>query len=499
MILSKKVRLALWALCLLVLTSPAQAAGLKFAVQYPATAFAGPFSGRVVVYLSKNAPQPRFGPNWFMPEPMYSKMFRNMKPNEEMVLDGETMGFPGKLSALPAGEYTVQAVVDRNLGGRSIGSSPGNLYSQPERVALDPAEEKTVSILCDQVIQARPFRETETVKEVRVESKLLSKFYGRPTYLNASVALPEAWHKEPNRKFPIVYEVPGFGGRHTMMSGATNVRATNRGGVEFLHVVLDPDCPTGHSVFADSANNGPWGKALTTELIPEIEKRFRAIGTMETRYVRGHSSGGWSSLWLQVTYPDVFGGCWSTSPDPVDFRDFQRIDLYQPNANMFTDSAGAPRPLARIGDQVAILYKPFSDMERPLRGEQLGSFEGVFSPRGPDGEPRKLWNRDTGAIDPDVAQAWKKYDIDLTLRTHWQQLGPKLKGKLHVYCGDMDTFYLEGAVKLLQKDLQRLGSDAKVELFPGDHGSVMTPELRQRIDTEMAEQFHKAQQNGKGH
>lgn len=485
------VRLLFLISVLLLPLAPVHGQGLSFSVRYTKEAYDGKFSGRVIVFLSRRTAEPRLGPNWFQPEPMYSHHFQNIAPGDAMVLGNDAVRFPGKLSALPAGEYTIQAVIDRNLGGRQIGDSPGNLYSAPVKATISPAENKTIDLVCDRIATERTFKETETVKEVKIQSKRLSAFYRRPTYLRAAVALPEAWAREPERKFPVVYEVPGFGGRHYNLSGATTVQKTIRSGEPFLYVVLDPDCPTGHSVFADSANNGPYGAALTTELIPEIEKRYRGIGTTDSRYVTGHSSGGWSSLWLQVTYPEVFGGCWSTSPDPVDFRDFQQIDLYNPQSNMFTDSTGQPRPLARSGTTPILFYRPFSDMERPLRGGQLGSFEGVFSPRGPGGEPRRLWNRDTGAIDPTVAEAWKKYDIGLTLRTHWKTLEPKLRGKIHVYMGDIDTFYLDGAVRLLQRDMKQIGADAVIEIVPGDHGSMMTPALRERIDTEIAAQFHK--------
>lgn len=474
---------------LFFLIYPAFGQGVRFIVSYPATAFTGPFSGRVIVCLSKRSAQPRFGPNWFSPEPMYSKIFKLVKPEEKMIVGNDSVGFPVKLSEIEAGEYYVQAVIDRNLGGRQFGSSQGNLYSDSMKVILLPTENKVIELICDKVVQPAKFYETPATKEVRVESKLLSKFYGRPTYLQAAVALPEEWAKEPSRTFPIVYEVPGFGGRHYDMGGVTKTPKTHRDGQPFLYAVLDPDCPTGHCVFADSANNGPWGKALTTELIPAIENQFRAVGKPEGRYITGHSSGGWSSLWLQVAYPEFFGGCWSTSPDPVDFRDFQQIDIYSPNINMFTDSSGHSRPIARRGDIPTLFYKPFSDMERPIRGEQLGSFEAVFSPKGRDGEPRKLWNRDTGAIDPSVAESWKKYDIDFILRTRWSALEPKLAGKIHIYTGDLDTFYLEGAVKLLKKDMQNIGAKMTIEIVPGDHGSMMTPALRKRIDQEMAAQL----------
>jgi hypothetical protein len=479
-------------LSLLFALPDAARAGLRFTVTYPAGAFAGPFSGNVIVCLSERGGEPRNGPNWFRPEPMYSFRYAGVKPGEPMTIDDRATGFPGKLSALKAGEYTVQAVLDRNLGGRRFGSSPGNLYSEPLRVSLDPSGDAEVKIVCGTVAAEPAFRETAAVKEVRLESRLLTAFYGRPTFLTAAVCLPTEYASEPNRRFPVYYEVPGFGGSHRGFSGRESVAKTRRAGEPFIHVALNPECPTGHSVFADSDNNGPWGKALTTELIPEVERRFRAVGKPEARFVGGHSSGGWSSLWLQVAYPEVFGGCWSTSPDPVDFRDFQQVNLYAANANLFTDPAGMPRPIARRGNTPVLFFRQFSDMERPLRGEQLGSFEGVFSPRGPDGNPLALWNRDTGAIDPKVADSWKRYDIGLILRTRWPELGPKLKGKLHVYTGDADTFYLEGAVRLLQADLKTLGSDAAVEIFPGDHGSVLTPALLGRIDEEIKARYRES-------
>jgi S-formylglutathione hydrolase FrmB len=462
-----------------------------FTVRIAASALAEPFTGRVVVYLTKGRGEPRFGPDWFHPEPIYSAGFERVAPGEPMELtDANTVGFPGRFSALPAGEYRLQAVADRSLGGRAIGTSPGNVYSDVVTATVGPGS-APVSILCERVVPERTFKDTVHVRGVHLRSPLLSRFHGRDTFLNAAVMLPEAYTSDPSRRFPVLYEVPGFGGSSWSFSGRETTRGTDRGGEPFLHVTLDPNCPTGHHVFADSANNGPWGRALTTELIPYIEKTYRAIGKPWARFVAGHSSGGWSSLWLQVTYPYLFGGTWSTSPDPVDFRDFQRIDLYQAGVNMFTDEKGQPRPIARIGDRATLFYRAFSDMERPIRGEQLGSFEAVFSPRGKDGSPVKLWDRDTGAVDPEVARAWRKYDISHTLRTRWKTLRPKLKGKLHVFCGDMDNFYLEGAVKRLAVDLRKLGSDAEVELVPGDHGSMMAPALRSRIDRAIAQQYRR--------
>ena len=461
----------------------ASASALEFSVVYPGTQ-TKPFSGRVVVYFGRGG-EPRFGPNWFNPDPIYARDVKNVKPGEAVLFnDRNAIIFMGKESS-SSRPMKVQAVFDLNLGGSSIGDSPGNLFSHPK--TLEPADAgKTLELICDQTVEAPKFKETETVKEFSVTSKLLSDFYKRPTKINAAVALPPEFAEDPNRKFPVLYSIPGFGGTHFSLSGRNADRQVKKDGVAFVSVLLDPSCPGGHSVFADSANNGPWGKALTTELIPALEKQFRVIGTPETRLVTGHSSGGWSSLWLQVAYPDFFGGVWSTAPDPVDFRDFQLIDLYSKDVNMFKDATGADRPIARSGDRVLVTYKQFSDMERPLRGEQLESFEMVFSPRGKDGGPKRLWDRDTGMIDAKVAEAWKQYDISLILRDRWKTLGPKLKGKLRIYAGETDTFYLDGAVRKLKADLATLGSDAVVEMFPGDHGSFMFG-ITNRIAKEMAD------------
>ncbi len=227
----------------------------------------------------------------------------------------------------------------------------------------------------------------------------------------------------------------------------------------------------------------PWSKSS----FPISRRTFPAIADPRARLLNGHSSGGWSSLWLQVTYPDFFGGTWSTSPDPVDFRDFQRINIYAAGENMFRDRDGKRRPIARIGAMPALFYDRFCRMDDVIGwGGQLGSFEAVFSPLDHDGHPRKLWDRSTGAIDPEVAKAWEAYDIRLVLERNWPVLGPKLKGKLHVIMGDMDTFYLEGAVKLLKESLTELGSDAVVEIVPDrDHGTLLDTQLAERLDREM--------------
>jgi enterochelin esterase-like enzyme len=467
-----------------------EARPLEFHVVFDRAASIEPFTGRVYVLLSKNEHnEPPSGPNWFHPEPFFAVDVKGWKPGEVLVVGAGALGCPSPLPQLEPGAYHAQAVMDFNPGDRSYAAAEGNGYSKPVQADLDPKTSGAVALTIDQVYHARPFVETKRVKVVDIESKLLTAFNGRPTRMRAGVVLPPSFFTKPDRRYPVVYEIPGFGGSHFGAFGAAARDAGNLDGVEALWVVLDPNCRLGHHVFADSANNGPCGRALVEELIPVIEEEYRGLGTADARFVTGHSSGGWSSLWLQVAYPDVFGGVWSLSPDPVDFHDFQRVDLTRPGVNLFTDEDGKPRPLARAGGKPTLYFKPFSDMETVMgHGGQLASFEAVFSPRGSDGRPQPLWDRATGAVDPETARAWDKYDIRSKLEREWKALGPKLAGKLHVYTGAEDTFYLEGAVRLLQASLKALGSDAVVEIIPGrDHGSLVNQEMRERIAHEMAD------------
>jgi S-formylglutathione hydrolase FrmB len=477
----------------LFVPSPVCAAGpLEFHLTFDPAASAKAFTGRAYVMLFEPGTSDlQRGPSWIGTKPFFARDVKNWKPGERLVFDRTALGYPTSMARIAKGTYAVQAVMDLAPDSISFGRAPGNVYTVVSKINLDPATSGAVALKLDQVYRGKVFKETNRIKLVEVESKLLTAFHGRATRLRAGVVLPESYARGGARKYPVVYEIPGFGGDHFHASLALLRNATNLAGVEAIHVVLDPSCRQGHHVFADSANNGPYGKALIEELIPAIESRFRAISKPGARAVTGHSSGGWSSLWLQVSYPSFFGGVWSTAPDPVTFSDFQRIDLYRRGENMFTDAKGSLRPIARMGGKVILWYKGFSDMEEVMgHGGQLGSFEAVFSERGSDGLPKRLWDRKTGVIDLEVAKSWEKYDICLVLERNWKTLGPKLGRKLHVYMGEMDNFYLEGATRRLGQSLKSLGSDAVVELFAGkDHRTLMTSELRARIAREMAEQF----------
>ena len=478
-----------WALApILFVASIAPAAEprpIAFEITYSPELRPGPISARVFVMLgpAEGEGEPRFGPDWFRPQPFYAIEAKDWRAGEPLKIGADAKGFPGPIDTLEPGTYKAQAVVRLNFDTHALGDGEGNAYGPVETITVGPEDGGTFALKVDRIVPPEPFEETDRIKLVDVPSPILTAFQGRPIRHRAAVILPEV---DPTRKRPTLYIIPGFGGDH---HAAGRMVGSKRSafGVDLIRVVLDPDCGTGHHVFADSATNGPRGRALIEELIPHIEATFPAIAEPGARLLNGHSSGGWSSLWLQVAYPESFGGTWSTSPDPVDFRDFQRIDLHAPGVNMFRDPEGGRRPIARMGDRPVLWYDDFSRMEEVIGiGGQLGSFEAAFSPLDADGRPRKLWDRSNGAIDPETAHSWEPYDIRLKLERDWPTLGPKLAGKLHVITGEVDTFYLEGAVRLLEDSLRAMDSDAVVEIVPGkDHGDLLDADLAARLDHEM--------------
>jgi len=456
---------------------------------------AEPFTGRVIVLFSKRSQEPRRGPSWFHPEPMMGLDVVDWKPGEVLSVGFNTPGvvlFPPSLKPESLEGLHVQAVARfnphvhhtlRTPYERKPRNGPGNGFSPAAVMSL----KEMPTLVIDQLEAEVPFRETDRLKLIEVPSKMLSQFHGRPVTIQAGVSLPESYSRETSKRYPVVFEIPGFSGSHHDIHSARSY-SKNAAGVEFIQVMLNPNCGLGHHVFANSENNGPWGDALVSEFLPAFDKAFRTQARPGARVLTGHSSGGWSSLWLMTQYPDSFAATWSTAPDPVTFQDFQRIDLTKPDANMFITPDGEKRPLARMNGKTILWYRGFSDMENAFGPcGQLHSFEAVFSPRGSDGKPQLLWNRKTGAIDPTVAKSWKKYDIAVHLEENWDCLGPKLAGKLHVIMGTEDTFYLEGATAILKQKLAALGSDATIEMIPGkNHLNLLGDGVAQRIADEMA-------------
>ncbi len=469
--------------------APATLAGpLRFVVSYDAAIPGpGPFSGRVYVMLTARDHEPRFGPSWQGTEPFYAVDVTDWKPGEPLVFDDGAVSYPGPFSELAAGTWAVQAVMRSNHDSPSNWSGPGTANGEELRRDLGP-DSGDVALVIDRMVEARPEPpQAQRVRVVEVPSDLLSAFHGRDVVMRATVVLPQGYGDDPQRRYPALYSIGGFGATHRIPPRQMRHWDATGFSDRIVRIVLDPSCLGGHHVFADSANNGPRGAALVRELIPRLEREFRLEPSQAGRFLTGHSSGGWSSLWLQVAYPEFFGGVWSLAPDPIDFRDFQQIDLYEPGANVFRDDDVGRRPIARSGGQPIMWYDEFAGMEVVYGdGGQLRSFDWVFSPRGPDGRPQRLFDPGTGAVDPVVAEAWKRYDIGLILKEHWATLGPALAGRITIIAGGEDTFFLEGAVEKVKADLAALGADITIEIVPGaDHGSFADAALDRRIDSEL--------------
>jgi S-formylglutathione hydrolase FrmB len=317
------------------------------------------------------------------------------------------------------------------------------------------------------------------VVEVDVSSAMLTAFRHDPTQIRAQVLVPDSYAASPERRYPTIFWVHGFGGayRFNPQSAGSWNDAMRAAGTEFIVVALDASIETGHHVFANSANNGSWGDALVREFVPALDRRFRTLATPQTRFLAGFSSGGWSVLWLQVNYPETFGGEWSLSPDPVDFHDFTGPDLWrEPPQNLYRAPDGRPYWLVRRNGRDVETLRDYvqADDGRPPPQRQFGSFDAVFSPRGADGQPEKLFDHETGAIDPTVERYWDvHYDIAHLVEKRWPTLKPELRGKLHLIVGTEDTYHLEGSLHLFADELKHLGSDADVVFAPGyDHATI---------------------------
>ncbi|MDN5288509.1 MAG: hypothetical protein JWR38_4783 [Mucilaginibacter sp.] len=446
-----------------------------FKVSYADTVFKQPFTGYVFLYLSSENKAPKDAVVGLDVFPCFSMYVKNVKPGQSVIIDDKAASYPTTLSNIARGEYYVQAIWDRNLGGRAISESPGNLYSVTQKVNITKDYSKQFSIIATKVIPDQVFKETQYVKEIKAPSALLSKFLNKQTTINAAIQLPKEYFSQPNRKFPVEFFVFGYGGDYHRLSG-NPYEAKPIDTSACIIVYLDGNCPLGHCVYANSENNGPWGDALTTEFIPALEKQYRCNGAM---LLTGHSSGGWTVLWLQTHYPKVFDGCWSSSPDPVDFTCFQKVNLYT-DRNLYY---GKDSVLNQVGT-VAGFFPWFSmkqagQMEGVIyRGEQMHSFNAVFSKKGTDGLPQNLWDSQTGVIDHAVFEHWKNYDINAYIRNNWQEIKPDLEGKIRVSVGEQDNFLLNYAVAIMDTTMAKINSKFVFGYYPGDHFTVQTSQYR---------------------
>lgn len=452
-------------------------------------------SGRLLIFMSgEKKPLNMVTPDLANPDGIWMTGVEvsNLEAGKSIEINPDLLAAPRKFSEAAAGEYQVMAILDVNHNATYNGMDAGDLYSNVVKLNVATGGNGTAELTLVKIVPEKKINESENLKLVEFESPILTAFWGRPIKMQARVVLPPGYSKSGSERYPTVYVIHGYGGNH--LSGVRGLpemlKAMSEGKhPEMIYVYLNANNSFGHHVFADSANNGPWGRALTTEFIPHLEKQFRMDAKTKGRFLNGHSSGGWATLWLQINYPEVFGGTWSTSPDPVDFRNFTGPDITRyPAQNAYRDAGGKEYNLVRMDGREVMSLRQFSQMERILGsyGGQMASFEAVFSPKGADGQPMRLYDRETGRIDPFVQKAWEKYDISRILRDDWKMLAPKLKGKLHILVGTADTFHLDESVRLLDAELKKLGSDARFEYLEGrTHFDMYKDGLGERIAREM--------------
>jgi len=489
--------------------------GIRFEISFPSSLRAEPADGRVFVIVSRRAqPEPRlqFGKSGgqYASTPFFGEDVEGLAPGARAVVDARATGYPlQSLSELPAGDYYVQALLniyttfhradghvvalhDDQWEGQDFPISPGNLYSEPRRIHLDPSSAATISFLLDRKIPPIEIpRDTAWVKRFRFESPLLSKFWGRPIFIGATVLLPKDYDKDPDVFYPVNYEqghfslkAPGgFGEKAETSPDATErekrraqhvrdfTRAWESGETpRMLYVTFQHPTPYYDDSYAiDSPNNGPYGQAILTELIPYIERHFRAIPEPWARILSGGSTGGWESLALQIFHPDFFGGTFSYCPDPVDFHYFELVNIYDWENAWYRKDEWRQTPISAERQPDGLVLSTMKEQlayERAMgtggrSGEDWDCWQAVYGPVGASGYFQPLFDPSTGDIDHGAAAYWREHtDLTAYLKRRWKEIGPSLVGKIHIWTGDMDTYYLNDAVHLLEAYLDTTESPA---------------------------------------
>ncbi len=485
----------------------------SFSVSFPAARSAQPLDGRVLLVLSTdNSDEPR---NQINDTPKTQMVFGvtvdGWKAGEPVVVDDKAFGYPvRKLSDVPPGEYTVQAVLNKyetfhRADGKVIklhmdqgegqhwNISPGNLMSKPAKVTVK-AGGAPIAVSLDEEIPPIPeAKDTKYIRHIKIQSAVLTKFWGRPMYLSAIVLVPWGFDEHPDAHFPLIifhdHFVDSFDNFRTEppdpnlkpdysdrfhLAGYNKIQQEEA--YKFYQEWISPKFPRvliikiqhanpyyDDSYAVDSANVGPYGTAIETELIPAIEKQFRGLGTGWSRFVYGGSTGGWESLAVQVFYPDHYNGSFAACPDPIDFHAYTNIDLYDDKNAFYLYGAHKQVEQPAMRDYLGrtlITTKQINEYELSLgdhgrSGEQFDIWQAVYGPVGEDGYPQPIFNKETGEIDHKTAEYWREhYDLEHILETNWATLGPKLEGKIHIYVGSDDTYMLNDAVYRMEDFLK---------------------------------------------
>ena len=513
---------------------------LRFSVTYGADKSSRPLDGRLLLLISKDAAdEPRFQifDSALRSQQIFGLDVESWKPGAAAVFEGDVLGFPAKaLAELPPGRYRVQALLhlyetfrradghvvklpmDRGEG-QQWNRAPGNLYSTPKEVDIDPGKAATIDLILDQVIPPIPEpATTKYVKHERILSERLTKFWGRPMYLGAHVLLPEGYDTHPDARYPMVInhghfpdtiggwrEEPPDPNLPPKFSERFQWEGYNRTEQELAYQLYKdwtaPNYPRyllveiqhanpyyDDSYAVNSQNVGPYGDAITYELIPYLEKKYRAIGAGWARFMYGGSTGGWEALAAQILYPDEYNGCWAACPDPIDFRQYTVVNIYDDENAYFWKGNFARIDMPAHRNYLGHLQATVEQTSRyehvlGTRGRSGGQWDiwqAVYSPVGPDGYPKPIWDKRTGVIDKQVAAFWKEnYDLVAIMKRDWNKgLGQKLVGKIHIYVGEADNYYLNNAVYLAEQFLKTTDPqyDGEIDYGPraehcwnGDH------------------------------
>ena len=505
---------SLFILSIAISKTHGQLSTLTFSISFPETLESAAFDGRILLFIStNNEPEPRMQVNdGVETAQVFGINVEKLKPGSPVIIGTEVFGYPlQSLNLLPPGEYYVQGLLNRydtyNLAnghslklpaswaaGQHYNSEPGNLFSKPIKVVIDPAKGGQYEIsLSEKVLPVKKPQDTKYIKHIEMKSEVLSAFWGKDMYLGAHVLLPHGFDEHPEAHYPLMifhgHFPSDFGGWRTTppdpnlepdYSTRFNVSGYNIIQQEeaynfykawvsdtmprFIIIEIQHATPYYDDSYAvNSANLGPYGDALTFELIPYIEEKFRGIGEGWARFLYGGSTGGWEALAAQVFYPDEYNGCFAACPDPIDFRAYTSVNIYK-DKNAYYEE-GQFRKTYRPGHrnflghiQANLIdqnHKELALGDKSRSGDQWDIWQAVYSPVGNDGYPAPIWDKLTGDIYPDVALYWREnYDLQNILHRDWNKLGPKLTGKIHIYCGDMDNYYLNNAVYLMEEFLE---------------------------------------------
>ncbi len=514
--MTKRILLSISAVALLISCQPKSEESPKIAIQvsFSDAIESESKDGRLLLLLSKNDDlEPRFQiGDGLKTQLIYGMNVESMAPNEKRVFSEEVFGFPlASLSEVAPGDYYVQALLHvyetfnlstgqtvklpmDNGEGQQWNRSPGNLYSKPFKITVTESGFGNVDILMDQVIPPiEEPKDTEWIKHIKIRSEKLSEFWGRDMYLGTHVLLPKGFKEHPEAKYPLMvfhgHFPSDFGGfRTTPPDPNMKPEFSERFQVEGYNIMQEQEAydfykrwnepnfprfliieiqhPTPYyddSYAVNSASQGPYGDAIMYELIPHIEKEFRGMGEGWARFLYGGSTGGWEALAVQVKYPDEFNGCFAACPDPIDFAAYCLTNIYEDKNAYYYESDNKKLEVPSHRDYLGNIQSTVRESNhlelvlgtKSRSGQQWDIWEATYSPQGKDGYPERIWDKMSGDINPDIANYWKEnFDLRHIMERDWSKLGDKLKGKIHIYCGDMDNYYLNNAVYRMEDFLE---------------------------------------------